>query len=86
MKNIITNAFIPCIKNDYPKLKPAFAPKFVEMLNIIHLGLSLNCTTLIERQIGQGKQTAIKFLSEILGFKLLIIQLSSLRQIIQLLK
>jgi MoxR-like ATPase len=77
MKSIITNAFIPCIKNDYPKLKPAFTPKFVEMLNIIHLGLSLNCTTVIEGQIGQGKQTAIKFLSEILGFKLLVIQLSS---------
>ena len=52
MKSIITNAFIPCIKNDYPKLKPAFTPKFVEMLNIIHLGLSLNCTTVIEGQIG----------------------------------
>ena len=77
MKSIITNAFIPCIKNDYPKLKPAFTTKFVEMLNIIHLGLSLNCTTVIEGQIGQGKQTAIKFLSEILGFKSLVIQLSS---------
>ena len=77
MKSIITNAFIPCIKNDYPKLKPAFTPKFVEMLNIIHLGLSLNCSIVIEGQIGQGKQTAIKFLSEILGFKLLVIQLSS---------
>ena len=50
-----SNTFIPCIKNDYPKLKPAFTPKFVEILNIIHLGLSLSCTTLIEGQIGQGK-------------------------------
>ena len=77
MKSIITNAFIPCIKNEYPKIKPAFTTKFVEMLNIIHLGLSLNTSIIIEGQIGQGKQTAIKFLSEILGFKLLLIQLSS---------
>ena len=77
MKSIITNAFIPCIKNDFPKLRPAFTTKFVELLNIIHLGLSLNSPIIIEGQIGQGKQTAIKFLSEILGFKLLVMQLSS---------
>lgn len=77
MKSIITNAFIPCIKNDYPKIKPAFTTKFVEMLNIIHLGLSLDTTIFLEGQIGQGKQTTLKFLSEILGFKLLVMQLSN---------
>ena len=77
MKSLITNAFIPCIKNEYPKIKPAFTTKFVELLNIIHLGLSLNSTVVIEGQMGQGKQTAIKFLSEILGYKLLIIHLSN---------
>ena len=77
IKSIITNAFIPCVKQEFPKIKPAFTTKFVEILNIIHLGLSLNAPIVLEGLIGQGKQTAIKYLSEILGFKLLNIQLAS---------
>ena len=77
VKSIITNAFISSVKNEYPETKPAFTSIFIEMLNVIHLGLSLNSTIILEGQIGQGKTTAIKFLSKLLGFKLLVIQLSS---------
>ena len=77
MKSSITNAFIPCVRSKYSKADPAFTSKFVELLNIIHLGLSLNSSIVLEGQIGQGKTTAIKYLSEILGYKLLVIQLSS---------
>ena len=77
IKSLITNAFIPCVKKELPKTNPAFTNKFVEMLNIIHLGLSLNAPIVLEGLIGQGKQTAIKYLSEILGLKLLNIQLAS---------
>ena len=47
------------------------------MINIIHLGLSLNAPIVLEGLIGQGKQTAIKYIAEMLGYKLLMIQLSS---------
>ena len=77
INSYITNAFIACLKEEFPKIKPAFTTKFVEMLNIIHLGLSLNAPIVLEGLIGQGKQTAIKYLSEILGLKLLNIQLAS---------
>ena len=77
IKSLITNAFIPCIKHQFPKIKPAFTNIFVEMVNLIHLGISLNETIILEGQIGQGKQTAIKYISELLGLKLLNIQLAS---------
>ena len=77
IKSYITNAFIFCLKQELSKFQPAFTTKFVELLNIIHLGISLNVTVVLEGQIGQGKQTAIKYLADILGYKLLIIQLSS---------
>ena len=76
IKSLITNAFIPCSKHQ-PIIKPAFTTIFVEMLNIIHLGISLNEPIILEGQIGQGKQTAIKYISELLGLKLLNIQLAS---------
>jgi hypothetical protein len=53
---------MPCIKQKSPKIMSAFTNTFVEMINIIHLGICLN---------------EIKFLSEILGLKLLNIQLSN---------
>jgi hypothetical protein len=56
---------------------PAFPNTFVEMINIIHLGIYINEIIVLEGQIGQGKQTAIKYVSEILGLKLLNIQLAS---------
>ena len=31
MKDIIANVFIPCLKKDYPKLRMAFTPNFIEM-------------------------------------------------------
>ena len=77
LQSLLTNAYIPCIKNEFPKIHPAFTKKFIELLNIIHLGLSLKSTVVLEGEIGQGKQTAIKFLANILGYKLLVIQLSS---------
>lgn len=60
IKFIIINAFIACVKQEFPKIKPAITTKFVEMLNVIHLGLSLNAPIVLEGLIGQGKQTAIK--------------------------
>ena len=60
IKSIITNAFIACVKQEFPKIKPAFTTKFVEMLNVIRLGLSLNAPIVLEGLIGQGKQNAIK--------------------------
>ena len=53
---------MPCIKQKSPKIMPAFTNTFFEMINIIHLDICLN---------------EIKFLSEILGLKLLNIQLSN---------
>jgi MoxR-like ATPase len=77
IKSLIANAFIRYIKQKYPKIMPAFTNTFVEMINIIHLGIYLNEIIVLEGQIGQGKQTAIKYVSEILGLKLLNIQLAS---------
>ena len=47
------------------------------MINIIHLGLSLNAPVVLEGNIGQGKQATIKYTSELLGLKLLNIQFAS---------
>ena len=47
------------------------------MINIIHLGLSLNVPVVLEGNIGQGKQTAIKYVLELIGLKSLNIQLAT---------
>ena len=76
-KLIIINAFIESNSEKPPKIKSTLSTQFVEMVNIIHFGLSLKSPIILEGLIGQGKQTAIKYISELLGFKILNIQLSS---------
>ena len=77
LKSSITNLSINCLKSEFPENNPEFTNIFIEMINIIHLGLSLNAPVVLEGNIGQGKQTAIKYVSELLGLKLLNIQLAS---------
>lgn len=53
-----------------------FTKMFVEMLDTIHLGLASNTPIILEGTPGQGKQTAIKYIADVLGYNIINIMIS----------
>lgn len=53
-----------------------FTKMFVEMVETLHLGLASNTPVILEGVPGQGKQTAIKFLADTLGYNIINIMIS----------
>ena len=54
----------------------AFTTPFSEMVEIIHFGLVNNIPVILEGMPGQGKQTSINYISEMLGYEVVNIMIS----------
>ena len=54
----------------------AFTKMFIEMVDVIHLGIASNTPVILEGKPGQGKQTAIKFVADTLGYDVINIMIS----------
>ena len=65
--------------------KIAFTPKFVEMLEILHLGLATQTPVILEGNSGQGKKKAIEYIAKNLGLNILNIAISNLTKVEDLL-
>lgn len=59
----------PDAKEDKTNL--AFTPMFSEMLDTLHFGMSINIPVIFEGMPGLGKQTAINYISNILGYQVI---------------
>ena len=68
---IINSPYIQEIDKDI-----AFTTQFNEMLEIIHFGLVNNVPVILEGMPGQGKQTCINYISEMLGYEVVNIMIS----------
>ena len=64
------------IKND-TEYNLCFIKPFNKLLNYIHASLALNIPLILEGQIGIGKKTAINYISEILGKKVIYFSISN---------
>ena len=74
------------MKNDENKLtdnkifdnesRIVFTRKFSEMCDLIHFGIVTDTPIIFEGEPGQGKQTAIKYVSDLLGMKIVNIVIS----------
>ena len=69
-------------KNDK---KIAFTSKFIEMLEILHLGIATKTPIIFEGGSGQGKKKAIEYFSNALGLNVLNIAISNLTKVEDLL-
>ncbi len=58
----------------------AFTRNFIELLNVIHLGLATKTPVILEGKTGYCKSTAIKYISQSLGFKIIRIKISKSTQ------
>lgn len=70
LKSLITGFFIKSSDAKYIDKPLAFNPMFSEMLDILHLGILTNTPVIFEGMPGQGKQTAINYIAELLGFQI----------------
>ena len=60
-------------KNEY---RIVFTKKFSEMCDLIHFGIVTDTPIIFEGEPGQGKQTAIKYVSNLLGMEIVNIVIS----------
>jgi midasin (ATPase involved in ribosome maturation) len=60
-----------------PAMKVAFVRQFIEMIDIIHMGIMLHYPVILQGGSGQGRHTAIEFVAQSLGYRLLTFGLSS---------
>ena len=65
--------------------KIAFTSKFVEMLEILHLGIATKTPIIFEGGSGQGKKKAIEYFANALGLNILNIAISNLTKVEDLL-
>ena len=63
----------------------AFTPKFIEMLEILHLGIATKTPVILEGGSGQGKKRAIEYIANALGLNILNIAISNLTKVEDLL-
>ena len=63
----------------------AFTDYFIDMLDVLHFGFCCHTPVIFEGKPGQGKQTAIKFIANYLGYDIINIMLSSTTKVDDLL-
>ena len=80
-----TNIFNKSPKARENKQNLAFTQTFKEMLDVLHLGFSINNPVIFEGNPGQGKQTAIKYIAEMLGYEVINIVISKTTKVDDLL-
>jgi len=76
VKSKITGLFIKSSNAKAKMSNIAFIPMFTEMVDIIHLGIAIKIPVIFEGPPGQGKQTAIKYIADYLGFNIINIIIS----------
>jgi len=76
VKSKITGLFIKSPNAKAKLSNTAFIPTFTEMVDIIHLGIVIKIPVILEGPPGQGKQTAIKYIADYLGFNIINIIIS----------
>ena len=63
----------------------AFTPKFIEILEILHLGIATKTPVILEGSSGQGKKKAIEYIASKLSLNIFNIALSNLTKVKDLL-
>ena len=63
----------------------AFVDYFIDMLDVLHFGFCCHIPIILEGRPGQGKQTAINFLADYLGYDVINIMISSTTKVDDLL-
>ena len=76
VKSEITGAYVKLAEPKAISTNLAFTAMFSEMLDVLLLGLSINIPVIFEGMPGQGKQTAINYVAQILGYNVINIIIS----------
>ena len=74
-----------CKINSKLEKKIAFVDYFIDMLDVLHFGFYCHVPVILEGKPGQGKQTAINFIADYLGYEIINIMLSSTTKVDDLL-
>ena len=67
------------------KYRIVFTRKFSEMCDLIHFGITTDTPIIFEGEPGQGKQTAIKYIADLLGLQIINIVISKTTKVDDLL-
>jgi MoxR-like ATPase len=76
LRSKLTGLHVPSLHIANPHLNVVFVYQFLEMVDIIHMGIALHYPVIIQGVSGQGKHTAIEFVAQSLGFRIITICLS----------
>jgi midasin (ATPase involved in ribosome maturation) len=79
--SVLTGLHVPTRHSAVPTLAVAFVRQFLEMIDIVQMGISLHYPVIIQGGSGQGKRTAVQFVAESLGFQVMCVALSSVTSI-----
>ena len=74
-----------CKINPKMEKRLAFVDYFIDMLDVLHFGFCCHVPIILEGKPGQGKQTAINFIADTLGYDIINIMLSSTTKVDDLL-
>ena len=87
LKSKRTKLSVPQVANDSndDDDEIVFHESFINLLDIIHLSLSIHFPLIIEGEVGSGKKTAINYISKKLGYKLIHYQITESTTIEELL-
>ena len=72
----ISNLFLQCSSTDECKTKVAFTKSFNDLLDLLHMGLTIHNPIILEGPPGQGKHTAIHYIAEMLNINVVHIMIS----------
>lgn len=73
----ISNLFLKCSTAQVIDTNVAFTGSFNDLLDLIHMSLTIHNPLLLEGPPGQGKHTAIKYITEMLNMETVYIMISS---------
>jgi hypothetical protein len=77
LKSEFTGLQIPFSTITEPGMKVALVPQFLQMIDVIHMGISLHHPVIIQASTGFETHTAIEYVSKSLGFKIVKFTLSN---------